>query len=177
MSEQQVERLQAMLAKVQQNRQQARGGVTVQADSGITMSAGAESRMRGAGMEASNRANRPNLTGDPSEAVTAAVPAPDQRKPAVEPRVRANSPEKIVATAATEREEPASAPPPLPAARQPAAAQSRSQPEPVITPRVIEPDPPRTSGRPIAQLVSKHAPAVDATFGAMLKRSLSLRPH
>jgi hypothetical protein len=42
---------------------------------------------------------------------------------------------------------------------------------------VIEPDMPRTSARAIAQVVSKHAPAVDATFGAMLKRSLSLRPH
>ena len=29
----------------------------------------------------------------------------------------------------------------------------------------------------IAQVMSKHAPPVDATFGAMLKRSLSLRPH
>lgn len=46
-----------------------------------------------------------------------------------------------------------------------------------IEPRIIEPDPPREVVRPIAQVVSKHAPAVDATFGAMLKRSLSLRPH
>jgi hypothetical protein len=46
-----------------------------------------------------------------------------------------------------------------------------------ITPRFIEPDPPREATRPIVQVVSKHAPPADATFGAMLKRSLSLRPH
>jgi hypothetical protein len=47
----------------------------------------------------------------------------------------------------------------------------------IMEPRIIEPDPPREVVRPIAQVMSKHAPAVDATFGAMLKRSLSLRPH
>jgi hypothetical protein len=47
----------------------------------------------------------------------------------------------------------------------------------LIEPRIIEPDPPREIARPIAQVMSKHAPPVDATFGAMLKRSLSLRPH
>jgi len=31
--------------------------------------------------------------------------------------------------------------------------------------------------RPIVQVVSRHVPHVDATFGAMLKRSLSLTPH
>jgi hypothetical protein len=46
-----------------------------------------------------------------------------------------------------------------------------------ISPRVIEPDAPVGATRPIAQLVSKHPPVVDATFGAMLKRSLSLRPQ
>jgi hypothetical protein len=46
-----------------------------------------------------------------------------------------------------------------------------------MEPRIIEPDPPREIVRPIAQVMSKHAPPVDATFGAMLKRSLSLRPH
>jgi hypothetical protein len=42
---------------------------------------------------------------------------------------------------------------------------------------VIEPEPMREPARPIAQVVSRHSPQVDATFGAMLKRSLSLRPH
>ncbi len=41
----------------------------------------------------------------------------------------------------------------------------------------IEPEPIREPARPIAQVVSRHSPQVDATFGAMLKRSLSLRPH
>lgn len=42
---------------------------------------------------------------------------------------------------------------------------------------VIEPAPMREPNRPIAQTVSKHATEVDMTFGAMLRRSLSLRPR
>lgn len=41
----------------------------------------------------------------------------------------------------------------------------------------VEAEPIRELTRPIAQTVSKHAPEVDATFGAMLRRSLSLRPR
>lgn len=50
-------------------------------------------------------------------------------------------------------------------------------PDEAFEPRVIEPEPMREPARPIAQVVSRHSPQVDATFGAMLKRSLSLRPH
>jgi hypothetical protein len=50
-------------------------------------------------------------------------------------------------------------------------------PEEAFEARVIEPEPMREPARPIAQVVSRHSPPVDATFGAMLKRSLSLRPH
>jgi hypothetical protein len=50
-------------------------------------------------------------------------------------------------------------------------------PEEAFAPRVIEPEPMREPARPIAQVVSRHSPPADATFGAMLKRSLSLRPH
>jgi hypothetical protein len=50
-------------------------------------------------------------------------------------------------------------------------------PDEAFEPRRIEPEPIREPARPIAQTVSRHSPQVDATFGAMLKRSLSLRPH
>jgi hypothetical protein len=50
-------------------------------------------------------------------------------------------------------------------------------PEEAFVPRLIEPEPIREPARPIAQVVSRHSPQADATFGAMLKRSLSLRPH
>ncbi|HET6331568.1 MAG TPA: hypothetical protein VFG30_00050 [Polyangiales bacterium] len=50
-------------------------------------------------------------------------------------------------------------------------------PEESFEPKLIEPEPMREPARPIAQVVSRHSPQVDATFGAMLKRSLSLRPH
>jgi hypothetical protein len=41
----------------------------------------------------------------------------------------------------------------------------------------VEAEPMREPNRSIAQVVSKHAPEIDATFGAMLRRSLSLRPR
>jgi hypothetical protein len=72
------------------------------------------------------------------------------------------------------------------ARREPVAAAPAPAPAPIAPPiapdeafeaRVIEPEPMREPARPIAQVVSRHAPQVDATFGAMLKRSLSLRPH
>jgi hypothetical protein len=70
------------------------------------------------------------------------------------------------------REPPAAAPAPAPVPIAPPIA-----PEEAFEARVIEPEPMREPARPIAQVVSRHAPQVDATFGAMLKRSLSLRPH
>jgi hypothetical protein len=167
MSEQQVGRLEALLAKVQKNRQAPRGGV--HADSGISLSAGAGDGGRGVLESAPER---------PRAAVEAPRKAePPERAPAAPAQARP----AVAADSRNSRVEEESVPPPLPAAR-PAAAQrpaveASSPANQPIVPRVIEPDPPRTSGRPIAQLVSKHAPPVDATFGAMLKRSLSLRPH
>lgn len=171
MSEQQVERLQALLTKVQHNRQTARSSGS---RSDVSAADQARARMTESG-----------------EAVTAALPAPPQAAESASispkrPPARATSLEKAL-NAELDREEPAvSAPPPLAAARREApataqrpdrpAAEPPAGPQPIV-PRLIDPDPPRASARPIAQLVSKHAPAVDATFGAMLKRSLSLRPH
>ncbi|HEX7478240.1 MAG TPA: hypothetical protein VF331_10570 [Polyangiales bacterium] len=85
---------------------------------------------------------------------------------------------------------PAPAPVPRPAAapapRSPTASTERLMP--AVTPQqaseadlerplTLEAEPIAEATRPIAQVVSKHAPQLDATFGAMLKRSLSLRPH
>ncbi|HKP55260.1 MAG TPA: hypothetical protein VJV78_00990 [Polyangiales bacterium] len=70
----------------------------------------------------------------------------------------------------------APAPAPVPVAA-PVPIAPAIAPEEAFEPRVIEPEPMREPARPIAQVVSRHAPQVDATFGAMLKRSLSLRPH
>jgi hypothetical protein len=71
----------------------------------------------------------------------------------------------------------------VPATAAPIAAAAAPAPVPMAPPIapdeafVIEPEPMREPARPIAQVVSRHSPQVDATFGAMLKRSLSLRPH
>ena len=142
---------------------------------------------------------------EPITAAVAAPPTPVREEHAPEPPVRRPaaparpiSPLETALSGEAEREERAMpaparapAPPAAPAANEIApragGTQPRSQRPPMppaeasaqqpIVPRVIEPDPPRASTRPIAQVVSKHAPVVDATFGAMLKRSLSLRPH
>ncbi len=54
------------------------------------------------------------------------------------------------------------------------AMQASTEP---IAPLSIEAEPVAEMGRPIAQVMSKHTMELDTTFGAMLKRSLSLRPH
>jgi hypothetical protein len=71
---------------------------------------------------------------------------------------------------------------PIPASRKPTeprmpAIRSAAPAEFSDQPFTVEPEPLREPARPIAQVMSKHAPQVDSTFGAMLKRSLSLRPR
>lgn len=151
MSDQQLEQLEALLATVQKNRQRERG-VQLTADG-----SGAAPALAAGGIPPESPSS--SLRRPPVDRRA----EPEARRPAA-----VETPFEPAAAAPARREQPAA-----PRAQPPAPA----QPNPPITPRVIEPDPPRQSARPIAQLVSKHVPAVDATFGAMLKRSLSLRPH
>jgi len=161
MSDERVERLEALLTKVQTNRRQPNrtliGAQAVPAQAAVAA---------------------------PQEPPSSALrrPGQDRRVPAEEPDRRAEPERRPVAVEMPFKPEQPTPPPPPNARREPAAAPRAAQAphEPAgapIQPRVIDPDPPRASSRPIAQLVSKHIPAVDATFGAMLKRSLSLRPH
>jgi hypothetical protein len=111
--------------------------------------------------------------GEPKLPIAAAAPDA-RREPAPAAQHAMDSRRGAAPATATRdaRREPAS-----PAARAPTVPMSEPIAAQEIIPRVIEPDPPRELGRPIAQVVSRHAPPADATFGAMLKRSLSLRPH
>jgi hypothetical protein len=184
MSQQQVQRLQTLLETVQRNRQRpgepmnTAAAQVVQKKSPANTAEPARARVATPDLAS---AQRPSA----AEPARARIPTPDlasaQRPSAAEPsRPRVSAPEVPAPQA-----KPA-APAPRPAAAQPPATQPKSAPripepqpaapEPIV-PRMIEPDAPRPATRPIAQLVSKHAPVVDATFGAMLKRSLSLRPH
>ena len=182
MSDQQLDQLEALLAKVQKNRRQDE------------QRAGQHIGHAAAAAAPAMRAASPRHSEPPSTSVRR--PAADQRRPgtaekpipreepAAAPARRGENAVGPVA-APVARREPATAAVPA-AAVAPVAPVNRGQPqrtshapaapEPIV-PRVIEPDPPRATNRPIAQLVSKHVTAVDATFGAMLKRSLSLRPH
>jgi hypothetical protein len=153
MSETQISRLNALLERVQQNRQRP----------GSTKS--------GAG----------DVVNASSTAQGLAAPAAAPRLPPEPPRLSTPSARSIEPPAA---KPPSVRPPPAPdPRREPPARVAPRPPQPAplaadeIVPRIIEADPPREAGRPIAQVVSKHAQPVDATFGAMLKRSLSLRPH
>ena len=104
------------------------------------------------------------------EPPAAAAPEPRREPPAAAPEPRREAPIAAPPRAARALAEPI-------ADVQALQALQPSESGQIIEPRIIEPDPPREVVRPIAQVMSKHAPAVDATFGAMLKRSLSLRPH
>jgi hypothetical protein len=171
MSAQQVQRLQTLLETVQRNRQ--RPGEPIGA--GANAAAASVVQKKPANMTAAAvpadqppraRVATPELPVAPAapQAPAAAQARPAKPAPQAPPQVPPSQPKVPIAAPAARAPEPQPAP-------QPVAA-----PEPIV-PRVIEPDAPRAATRPIAQLVSKHAPVVDATFGAMLKRSLSLRPH
>jgi hypothetical protein len=117
-------------------------------------------------------APRPAIAEAP--AARAAAPAPEPaRRPAPAPTA---SPLEM---AVAELDHPSGGAKPDPRRDVPVAAPMAPQisPEESFEPVLIEPEPMREPARPIAQVVSRHSPQVDATFGAMLKRSLSLRPH
>jgi hypothetical protein len=171
MSEQQVERLQALLETVQRNRQRPGqpigGGAVVSAASVVQNKSPAnmtEPSVVNANVPPAADTTRIRNP-VPAEAPTAPIAAPLQSGAGAPVAARRDAQPQAQTT-------PKAGPP----ARVQEPAPSQTMAEPMV-PRMIEPDAPRALTRPIAQLVSKHAPVVDATFGAMLKRSLSLRPQ
>jgi hypothetical protein len=181
MSDSQIARLSALLTRVQENRSRPK------ANAGDATAA--TSTVAGIGAPAFVPAGASLRAGPAAPAERARVSTPPGRSfPTAEPTSRRPPDRAQGRDAAFVPDEPAQRPPPVPAPdarREPAspqmprAARPAAAPEPAeaIVPRVIEADIAREGTRPIAQIVSKHAPPVDATFGAMLKRSLSLRPH
>ncbi|MEY4514019.1 MAG: hypothetical protein RLZZ450_6141 [Pseudomonadota bacterium] len=170
MSDSQLQQLEALLTTVQTNKQKPRPARAVAAPQ-----AKAASASPGLPAESPSSALKRPPAGPADRRAPAVEQTPDRRVAAAERR-----PVAIEMPFNNARDEHA-APPPPPnantAKRDQAAAARSGDANAEIVPRVIEPDAPRASTRPIAQLVSKHVPQVDATFGAMLKRSLSLRPH
>jgi len=160
MSQQQVQRLQTLLETVQRNRQ--RPGAPIGAAANVVAKAPANTT-KAAAEPARPRVQTPEVVAAPAAAAPARPAQP--AKPAQAPAAAQAPATQPKAGAPVPR-----APEPQPAPQAPVAQ------EPIV-PRTFEPEVPRAANRPIAQLVSKHAPVVDATFGAMLKRSLSLRPH
>jgi len=182
--ERQVERLSGLLSKVQTNRQKLdRTHVGLGPASAPDLGARAAASLSGASPDALV------LSDDSPTAGPRRTPA-EVSAPAVELRAELGTfapPIKPV-----QQPVPSEAPParrdagavaaPLPAQsfppEQPAPATETGIHE-VASPRVrvIEAEPLRALTRPVAQVVSKQEGAVDATFGVMLKRSLSLRPR
>lgn len=166
MSQQQVQRLQTLLETVQRNRQRPGEPMNVAAANVVQKKSPANT-MASATAPAAEPPRARVATPEPATGPAAAppkapAPAPQAARPARE--------------AAAQPPAPTTQPKSAPRIPEPQAAPQPVAQEPIV-PRMIEPEAPRPATRPIAQLVSKHAPVVDATFGAMLKRSLSLRPH
>jgi hypothetical protein len=156
----QVDRLQALLHRVQQNRGKPR------ADGGAS-----EFSAR----ERAAPSGRPVPTAAASVAASS-IPPPQREPTRLEGRP-APGPEPRAAFAREQRdlrEAPTSVVPrpridaPPPAVTLSATSQGE--------PRIIDPPVPQPA-RPVAQVVSKHPPMVALSFGELLRRSLSLRPR
>jgi hypothetical protein len=162
MSTQQVQRLEALLERVQENRAQPRAGAPAQPAAPARFEAAA-----------------------PAPARPAPPPAP--AAPRAEPRQpdRAKAGATPLEMAFEDQLSGAHAPPqakPAPASFTPreAAPSFSKQSAAAAAPRegamLVDPLVPQPS-KPIVQVVSKHPPSVASTFGELLKRSLSLRPR
>jgi hypothetical protein len=160
MSTQQVERLTALLARVQRNRSASRAGNGAPAPQPVAAIAPP------AAAPAPRRAEVP-VPPAPVAPVAPAPSAPSRGRHAPTPlemalEGRVSQPSEQFASHTAV----APAPAPVPAAA-PARAAGRVLAEP------ITPEP----SKPIVQVVSKQPPHAAASFGELLKRSLSLRPR
>jgi hypothetical protein len=216
MNEQRVERLEALLSRVQENRKRARtpAGMSVLKPE-VARTAAEPAKPLHTSLTQTAAGLMPPQQPEPARPIAKPAPQPVAAAAPVRPAAVAPAPAKPQVPARQPAPEPAPAPraaAPMPLAepaRKPAQAgatplemavagldmpsakaEARREPSPSVAPlappispdeafepRRIEPEPIREPARPIAQTVSRHSPQVDATFGAMLKRSLSLRPH
>jgi len=205
-SMQQVERLQALLEKVKQNRSAAREAPASAARAPMAAAPAAAPRAPApAPAAAPSPTARKPAQGAPTTPV--GMPTPARRAPAIEeeldfsslpPPGASRAPAQEPAfTPAERRTRPGATPlemavedtldrpavsPVLP--QQPARAPvPAAQPVAAAAPAqrrdgVVLADPtPPTPGRPIAQTLSKQPPVLPVSFGDLLKRSLSLRPR
>jgi hypothetical protein len=168
----QTDRLEALLARVQQNRQQPRAV------------AGFASTI--AGHAAPGPAAAPPERRAEPRAPEPRAPEP-RAKPAATPLEMAFENSVNVSANAAPARAPNAAPSvntaPARAPNAGAGPRGATQPlhsQPAAAPRegvmLVDPSP-MQPGRPIAQVVSKHPPSQAATFGELLRRSLSLRPR
>lgn len=161
MSNQQVERLTALLARVQRNRSAPRG------DNGVArpQAAAAPVPTPGATPASAPRRAEPAAAAvpvPPSSVMAAPAPAPSRGRPAPTPLEMAF--EGRVSQPVEQMTQPIDVSP-LPVASSPRDG------------RVLaEPNTPEPS-KPIVQVVSKQPPHAAASFGELLRRSLSLRPR
>lgn len=206
---QQVERLQQLLSRVQENRHAARGrggnappAAAAAASVAAAPSTGTVAKPSPQAAPASVSARQPTRqiieetvvaprsipTKPAATASVAAAPSPRAAQEVVPDRKssrdRLSTPLELAVEDELRRapsEAPTSEftasrparPEPSVAEKPHAAAPSRGDGADIV----FEPEPVREPARPIAQTVSRHATEVDMTFGAMLRRSLALRPR
>jgi hypothetical protein len=169
----QVDRLQALLERVQANRGRPRASApAVQPAAAVRFDAPA-----------------PAPSASPPRHAPPAAPPAARAEPRSADRARAGATplemafeDQLSGAHAAPQAKPAQ-----PAAREPApsfspreAASSREPAAPAVASRegamLVDPPVPQPS-KPIVQVVSKHPPSVASNFGELLKRSLSLRPR
>jgi hypothetical protein len=162
----QVERLEALLERVRENRGQPRAGAPAQPAAPARFEAAAPAPARPAPPPAPAAARA-----EPRQA--------DRAKPGATPLEMAFE-DQLSGPHAPPQAKPA--PQPAPASFKPreAAPSFAQQSSAAAAPRegamLVDPVVPQPS-KPIVQVVSKHPPSVASTFGELLKRSLSLRPR
>jgi hypothetical protein len=146
----QVDRLQALLHRVQQNRGKPRRD-------GGAGEAGAPGRGAPSGRPASVAMQQR----EPTRPESRPAPGPEPRAASrMEQRDLHEAPTSVVPRPRVD------VPPPA------VTLSAMSQGEPLI----IDPPVPQLA-KPVAQVVSKHPPSVALSFGELLRRSLSLRPR
>jgi len=190
----QAQRLEELLARVQENRKQPRAAEPAAPPMAAPAAAPMAARAPAPAPARVQRAEPETVDLDPFMSEPPAAPAPAPRMPAPAPHP-ASPPGTALATPlelALEDEvvrasrEPAQA---RPMAKPPAAPMAPMAPMAAASPpspavhagppegRVLADPGPMAASRPIAQAVTKHPPVTGQTFGDLLRRSLSLRPR
>lgn len=175
----QVERLEALLVRVQENRQRPRPAAAARKPAPAIAAPSLNETRRGVPAPAA-----PPVSARPAESPLRSVPAIETRgKPKSATPLELAVEEGILQPAQAEPPRAPAAPAPVvaapvaPAPAAPRAARQAAAKPPPTEGVVLVDVAPTTPSKPIVQVLSPHPPQAASTFGELLRRSLSLRPR